>query len=239
MEQTTDMLAQFNQMKQSGVIDSLESLTKEKLGLERIINDILDIVPNTSIDSMFELIKKFLDYFIPKSMVFVLKSPRKDALYHYFYRNLIRTNDKFPENDYEVLKNYFTINHRSSNLFKEILTDLPPNSFTKECIELEPAVIIPLTGIGGVYGIVVLSEKITGDMYTETELLYMQRMFTILALTIQNGLHYESSITDPKTGLFTFDHFLHRTHEIFDYCHQHKKYSGILMLDIDNFKKIQ
>ena len=68
-------------------------------------------------------------------------------------------------------------------------------------------------GIGGLYGIVILGKKIVGSGYTELEKKYVDRMIRFLSVSVQNGLHYESSITEPKTGLFTHDYFNRRLEE--------------------------
>ncbi len=72
---------------------------------------------------------------------------------------------------------------------------------------------------------------------TELEQKYVDRIIRFLAVGMQNGLHYESSITDHKTGLFTHDYFLRRLDEAMARAGRHRALSGILMLDVDHFKR--
>jgi diguanylate cyclase (GGDEF)-like protein len=62
-------------------------------------------------------------------------------------------------------------------------------------------------------------------------------MIRFLSVTMQNGLHYESSITDPKTGLFTHDFFVRRLDDAIAQCRRRNRSAGILMLDVDHFKR--
>jgi diguanylate cyclase (GGDEF)-like protein len=54
---------------------------------------------------------------------------------------------------------------------------------------------------------------------------------------IQNKLHHESAISDPKTGLYNSAYFMKRLGEEIARADRHGSSSGILMLDIDFFKR--
>ena len=54
---------------------------------------------------------------------------------------------------------------------------------------------------------------------------------------MQNGLHYESSITDAKTGLYTNDFFFQRLNSALSSIKRYNQSAGVLILDIDFFKK--
>lgn len=237
MDSTHDILKQFNQLQQTGLLHSLELLKKEKRELRRIITDISGLIAQTKIDSMLQfIITKFLDYFIPQFMAFIIKSPRKKTITNYCYRQLSKTDEVFPIQDYKTLEHYFENSKTDQYIFENIVAEIGTHSFTQGCFDLSPTVVMPLKGIGGIYGLVILSKKITDRIYTQSELEYIKQMFSILALTIQNGLHYETSITDPKTGLFTYDYFLQRTWDVIAQCKRYNRHAGLLMIDIDFFK---
>lgn len=239
---STDILAQFQHLQQSGMLSSLEELKKENKELKRIISDMQLLVSYTNVESMLSfLITKFLDYFIPQTLVFMIKQPRNNLLQQYYFRRLKKTGDSINERCFEAFKDFFDTRknlYQSGGAvsFKSIENDFPAGSFNADFRNLHPNLIIPLMGIGGVYGIVIMTDKIVGGEYTETELDYMQRMFSIFAITVQNELHYETSITDPKTGLFTYDYFVKRIQEKIASARRHSTRSAMLMLDIDHFK---
>ncbi|MFA6856160.1 MAG: GGDEF domain-containing protein [Treponema sp.] len=241
-ESSVDILAQFQHLQQSGMLDSLEDLKRENRELKRIISDMQLLVSYTNVESMLTfLITKFLDYFIPQTLVFIIKAPRNDSLKQYYFRRLKKTRDSINESCFNELKNFFdthTDSYHSGEAvsFKSIEKIFPPNTFSSDFAGLHPNLIIPLMGIGGVYGIIIMTDKIVGNEYTKNELDYMQRMFSIFAITMQNELHYETSITDPKTGLFTYDYFVKRIQEKIASARRHNTKSAMLMLDIDHFK---
>jgi diguanylate cyclase (GGDEF)-like protein len=239
---STDILEQFHHLQQSGMLDSLEELKRENKELKRIITDMSLLVSYTSVESMlYFLISKFLDYFIPQTLVFMVKSPRNDSLQQYYYNRLNKTHDSLNENCFFELKTYFDMHCDDYTSgegvpFRQILERLSVNHFESDFLSLRPNMIIPLIGIGGVYGIIIMTDKIVGGEYTKTELDYMHRMFSILSVTMQNELHYETSITDPKTGLFTYDYFFKRVQEKIASARRYNTKSAMLMLDIDHFK---
>jgi two-component system, cell cycle response regulator len=242
VESSTDILAQFQHLQKSGMLDSLEDMQRENKELNRIISDMVQLVSYTGVDSMLRfLISKFLDYFIPQTLVVIVKQPRNDSLQQYHFKRLTKTRDFIKESSFYTLKEFFdthTNTYQSGEAvsFKSIEKEFAADTFESDFLSLRPNLIIPLMGIGGVYGIIIMGDKIVGNEYTINELDYMHRMFSILAITMQNELHYETSITDPKTGLFTYDYFFKRIQEKIASARRYNTSSAILMLDIDHFK---
>ncbi|MCM1322478.1 MAG: GGDEF domain-containing protein [Bacteroides sp.] len=245
MENTSsDVLSQFHHLSQSGMLESFERLKQENRELKRIIADSSHLIAARDVDSMLDfLISKFLDYFIPQNLIFMIKHPRKDRLQQYYYQQLIKTNKSIPEEYFYILKTYFDgmNNHKQSGkvfYFAEIEKQTAPDTFHQNFKTIQPKLIVPLSGINGLYGIIILSDKITGSNYSPAEIVYMHNMFSVLSITMQNGLHYETAITDPKTGLYTYDFFVKRIQETIISARRYKHTAGMLMLDIDFFKRI-
>lgn len=242
MDISSDFLNQFNQLTSSGMISDLENLKKENKELERIVSDISQLISYTNVDSMLDyIVSKFLDYFIPEKLIFLIHPPRKTNLRQYYFDALIRQEEELSEKIFEKIIeqiNAFGDKVETGSVidFNEIDTK-DDVIFNSEFKKLKIQYIIPLKGIGGAYGFVLMSGKITGKKYSQTEITYIKRIFSVLAITIQNGLHYESSIKDPKTGLFTYEFFESRIKESISSCQRYKRNAGMLMIDIDFFKK--
>ena len=234
---SSDILAQFNQLEKSGVLDDLGRLRKENRELERIITDAALLTSYTDINSMLDfVISKLLDHFIPQFFGFLVHPPRGEKLRQYCYRNLKETDERVEPIYYELLKNRFNKNPAPVQ-FSDLEEELGPDVFGTKFRRLEPDFLFPMFGIGGLYGIVILGKKIVGDDYTDLEEKYIDRMIRFLSVSIQNGLHYESSITDPKTGLFTHDYYVRRLDEAIAISKRRDIGSGIMILDVDHFKK--
>ncbi|MBU0936712.1 MAG: GGDEF domain-containing protein [Spirochaetes bacterium] len=232
----SDILEHFNRLQKAGALDDLADLRKENRELEKIINDAAALISHTEIDQIFDsFISRILDRFIPQFLAFIIQPPRGQPLRQYCYRNLQPDTAVIPQLYYDILAGYF--NDRSVPvLFTELADELGQDLFGTDFRELGPELIFPMQGIGGLYGIVILGAKVVGASYNELEKLYIDRMMRFLSISIQNGLHHESSITDAKTGLFTHDYFVKRIDEEYAHAQRHGVRSGLLMLDVDHFK---
>lgn len=237
MALSADVLAQFNRLEQSGALDALGDLRKENRELERIITDAALLVSYTEVNSMLDfMIAKLLDHFIPQFLGFLVLPPRRDHLRQFCYRNLKESHESVPSVYYEILKTRFNANPMSAS-FEDLQRELGPDVFGKDFLDFKPDIIFPMFGIGGLYGIVILGKKIVGEGYSEQEKKYVDRMIRFLSVGMQNGLHYESSITDQKTGLFTHDYFVRRMDEAIARARRRGAHAGVLMLDVDHFKR--
>ncbi len=237
MQLSADVLAQFNHLERSGALETLDDLRKENRSLERIITDATLLVSYTDVEAMLGfIISQLLDYFIPRFLVFVVQPPRNREIRQFCYRNLKKSDESLDEHYYAILKDHFEKNPGSIP-FPVLEQSFGPGVFGDDFLQFEPEIIFPMFGIGGMYGMVILGSKIVDQKYTEQERKYVDRMIRFLSVSMQNGLHYESSITDPKTGLYTHDYFMHRLEETLAHNRRHGTRSGILMLDVDHFKR--
>ena len=220
----------------------IEDLKNEARELNRAITDISQMVSYTHVDSMIDfLISKLNDYFVPETLVFMVKPPRKNKLRQYYYSNLRKVDKTLDPKYFYILEEYFnnlantTVNGYAVP-FGNLVLELPENTFSDDFLKLKPELVIPLLGIGGVYAIIYISKKKGGGAFSANEMFYIHRMFSVLAVTMQNGLHYEISITEPKTGLFTYDFFITKMEEAISNMRRYNRLSGMLIIDIDFFK---
>ena len=235
-------LEQFELLQKSGMLNSLEQLQKENRQLQRTIKDMSVLVTYSDAKSMMKfIISKFLDYLVPETLVFMIRQPRSNEITQYCYRKLIKE-DAFLNNDlFYILKDYFDSNPNyymsgEAVSFEKLMDNFSSNTFSQEFLSIEPKYIIPLIGLEGTYGIVIFTNKITGHQYDTTELFYIQNMFAVFAVSLQNEINYKTSITDPKTGLYTYDYFINRIQEKIAFVRRYNAHPAVLMLDIDLFK---
>lgn len=233
----TAYLAQLNLLQKSGALDDLAVLRKENRELDLLINDAAALFAITSVEDMLGfVINRFLERFIPAKLVFVIEPPRGDRLDQYSFSNLKPSDELVAANDFGRLKDYFLASPYPKD-FAEIERSLGPEAFGPDFRAFEPALLFPLCGIGGLYGIVMFGKKVVGSSYSELERMYADRIIRFLSIGIQNSLHHESSITDAKTGLFNHQHFMRNLGQEIARTKRHGKSSGIIMLDVDHFKR--
>ncbi len=66
----------------------------------------------------------------------------------------------------------------------------------------------------------------------------MKAMSTHIAVAFENAALYQIAITDELTGLFTKRHFRHTIEKKFDLFERYGEKLTLLMIDIDNFKRV-
>jgi len=235
------ILDQYNDFQNSGLLYRVEDLKQENRDLNRAIEDIAHLVSYTHVETMITYLVKMLNnYFIPQSMCFFVKPPRGGQLRQYFYTNLKPSDKRLSDRCFDILRAYFdALNITSTNGFAhpfESIKDFITDDIPEDLIALNPKYVIPLFGIGGVFSVILLSEKATAQPYSFSELSYIHRIFSVLAVTMQNGLHYEVSITEPKTGLYTYDYFKTRVEECISTCRRYNRTAAMMIIDIDFFK---
>ena len=226
----------------SGLLFRVDDLKQENRDLNRAVSDIARLVSFTRVDLMISyLIKKLNDYFIPQTLLFFVQPPRGSDIRQYYFSNLNKTETELSNETYYIFRSYFDgLNIPSNNGFAYPFANIKdelPGKLPQDFLDTKPKYIIPLISIGGVFSIITISDKVMEQPYSYSELSYIHRIFSVLAVTMQNGLHYEVSITEPKTGLFTYDYFKSRVEECISSCRRYKRTAGMLILDIDFFKK--
>ena len=231
------VLEEFNSMQQSGLLDDLAALRLEIRELDKVINDAALLITNSEIDQMLQfLIDRILDHFIPQYLAFIIQPPRGESIRQYCYRNLKPCENQVPDKYYDILRDYFSGRYSGAS-FKDIENELGAETFPQDFRDLVPELIYPMHGIGGIYGFVILGKKFTSDEYGIYEKIYMDRMIRFLSVSIQNGLHHESTLIDPKTGLYNYEYFISRVNEEMALADRYGSHSGLLILDVDNFKR--
>jgi diguanylate cyclase (GGDEF)-like protein len=227
-------LEQFNSLQKSGALDDLALLRNENRVLDSLINDAAALYVLTSIeDIMAFTIDRVLQQFIPTYLAVVIEPPHGRDLRQYCYENLKPSDRKLSYSTYELLK---TRLQASPYLTDFVKIELSPGAIV-ELSRFNPDIIVPLIGIEGVYGVVVLGGKVLGGPYTGLERTYIDKLTRFISIAIQNNLHHERAITDPKTGLYNHGYFMQRLDQEIARVLRHGTRAGIIMLDVDHFKK--
>lgn len=246
-QNNTEILDRFKLLEKTGALADLALLRKENKELDQLINDASILMSQTQVSSMISfVITRLLDYCIPQFMAFLIEPPRGEELRQYCFRNLKASEERISEGDYALLKSYFEQNPYTAS-FSSLRAALESaggeagnaaaRAFSPAFLEFSPELFYPMRGIGGLYGIALLGAKVLGEPYSEHERLYIDRMTRFLAVGIQNGLHHESSITDAKTGLYNHEYFSRRLEDEMARIRRHGGSAGLLMLDVDHFKR--
>jgi diguanylate cyclase (GGDEF)-like protein len=227
-------LNQFNYLQRTGALDDLAALRSENRTLDALINDAASLFTLNSVETMLDfVIARILERFIPTHLAILIEPPRGDLLKQYCYVNLKPSEEQVPASSYERIKRYF---HEYP--YPVAYEDLEASGLRDEgLLRFDPEFIFPMCGIGGPFGLAILGRKIVGSAYTEVERMYVDKFMRFLSIGIQNSLHHESSITDAKTGLFNHAYFTQRLEQEIAHVARHGAKAGLIMLDVDHFKR--
>jgi diguanylate cyclase (GGDEF)-like protein len=233
----THDLDRINYLDKAGALDDLAELRKESRELDSLVSDAAILVGLDGIEAMMQFATSRLnERFIPTHLAFLFSPPGGGRLSHYCYKSMKPDSTPFPVFYFEPLQEHFNASPFLAS-FEELESAMGPDFFKDNFRAYEPELVLPMLGIGGTFGIVVLGKKLVGGDYSALERMYLDRLVRFLSVGIQNKLHHESAISDPKTGLYNSAYFMKRLGEEIARADRHGSSSGILMLDIDFFKR--
>jgi diguanylate cyclase (GGDEF)-like protein len=67
--------------------------------------------------------------------------------------------------------------------------------------------------------------------------MYIDKLSRFIAIVVQSTLFRESAITDAKTGLYNHAYFMQRLGQEIAHVVRHKAKAGVIMIDVDHFKR--
>jgi diguanylate cyclase (GGDEF)-like protein len=227
-------LDQLNYLRRTGALDDLDLLRNENRVLDALINDAAALFTLNSVEKMLDfVIARILGQFIPTHLAILIEPPRGEALKQYCYVNLKPSDERLAESSFARIREYFL-----ESPYPVAYEDLEAKGRGDDgLLRFDPALLFPMCGIGGPFGVALLGRKIVGTPYTDLERMYVDKFMRFLSIGIQNNLLHESSITDAKTGLFNHAFFTQRLEQEISHVDRHGAKAGIIMLDVDHFKK--
>lgn len=239
MDSRKNILSSYDNLTNSGMLESLEDLRRKNAQLERLICDMAVIATANSDDKLLDfVIDKTLSTLVPKNFTLILSYNNTDAPVQYFYKALKKEGSPFSSENFLSIQSYFS--KSAVNGQKVIALNSLGDSFdssTAATLESEGVVsLLPLFAQENLFGVALFSNKITGDSFTSDEVFYIEHLYTILSLALQNKINYHSAITDGKTGLYTYPYFTQKLGEKLDSVKKYGESHALLMFDVDHFK---
>ncbi|MDY7030063.1 MAG: diguanylate cyclase, partial [Spirochaetota bacterium] len=74
--------------------------------------------------------------------------------------------------------------------------------------------------------------------YTDDEIVHIDRLMRFVSISLQNAIHYHSSVTDFKTQLYNHSFFMKRLTEELAKVKRYNKSMAVMLIDIDFFKQL-
>lgn len=130
--------------------------------------------------------------------------------------------------------------HNQALTLQDLKSELPEGTDIKEIESLHPTLIIPLFHKNRMNGILLMGERLDlgeGTAYTEYDKTQLLAIASLAAVAINNASLLEKSSTDMMTHLKLKYFFFNILTDKLDLAISQKQPLGVLMFDIDFFKK--
>ena len=119
------------------------------------------------------------------------------------------------------------------------LTGVPElKDFLNTISFLEPEVVSPLYSKEQVNGVLIIGSKLIDSEYTIDDLDFITHLSNLSGLAISNALLYEMAVKDRMTKLYHQHSFKEKLKSYIEYATQTSTPLSLIMIDIDNFKKV-
>lgn len=216
-------------------MDELQALLLDD---EALLNDATEVFRLQNVGEITDYVaQQLLNRFVPSYLAFVLEDeigsdrPRIICFHH-----MKVIDSPVVIEDLEPYRHFFSLSPLSVD-FRVFEYMVGKESLTSPFKVLNPAKVIPLLGLDGVYGFIVVGEKILGEAYSPKEIAYLDRLIKFVSISFQNALHFKRAIVDRKTELYNHSFFMKRLEEELARLRRYKSRTTLLMLDVDHFKK--
>ncbi|MDR0289429.1 MAG: sensor domain-containing diguanylate cyclase [Treponema sp.] len=231
------IIENYGFLQEIGIFSFIDSLTRKIHSYKTLLTKGLNIFNHTSTSEIMDATVEQISYnFLPSYIAFLWKPVQNR-----------------PDITIRTYHNYKTIDMglkiENITIFEDFFHDFPtPVNFDEmakrlnndEALEpfkaVQPEIVIPILGPFGLYGIILVGNKIPAGEYTIEELEFLHQLISFVSQAIKNHLHYEHSLRDVKTGLYNHGYFMVRLKEEVDLTKHSSYSSAVIVMDVDKFK---
>jgi diguanylate cyclase (GGDEF)-like protein len=220
-----------------GVLDHIDFLEKEINNYKNLFAGALDIVNRATIGEIMDAaVWQISDNFLPSFIVFIWKPiQNREDITIKCYKNYKLVDLNLKVDSLSVFEPFF-LKHSNPVYYGRFASEIGKNAAIISLNMIEPELVIPILGPSGLYGLVLLGRNIQGEDYTVNELAFIQNLMSFVSKAIQNHLHYERTLRDPKTGLYNNGFFMTRLDEELARTKRMNTETSIIIIDVDKFK---
>jgi len=227
----------YSMLQEIGVFAYIDSLDQEILNYKNLFAGALDIVNRTTISEIMDAaVWQISDHFLPSVIVFLWKPlhNREDVTIK-SYKSYKLVDVGLEVESINVFEPFF-LEHNEPVGFKQLCDKMNNDPCLKPFEQLAPELVIPILGLSGLYGMVLVGRNILGDEYTLKEVAFLRNLMAFVSKAIQNHLHYEQTLRDLKTGLYNNSFFMDRLSQEIVRAKRYQTETSIIIIDVDHFK---
>jgi diguanylate cyclase (GGDEF)-like protein len=231
------IMEHYSLLQSIGVFKYIELISREIKNYKNLLGGAMDIFNCTTVDEILDaVVRQISDHLLPSFIIFLWKplQSRNDITIR-SYRNYKPVDMDINITSITPFEYFFRQYSRPVNLDK-LTRELNDKDTIDTLNKVKPELIIPILGPSGLYGLIMVGCKFLGEVYTPNELVFIENLMSFVSQAIQNHLHYEQTLRDPKTGLFNHTFFMARLSEEIARSRRSKFSSSVIAMDVDKFK---
>ncbi|MDR2054133.1 MAG: diguanylate cyclase, partial [Treponema sp.] len=235
------IIENYSSLQEIGVIQHIDYLNKEIKKYQGLLFSAGEIFNCTTTDEIMDAaVWQISDLYLPSFVAFIWKPlQNRDDVTIKGYQNYKFVDLNLNIENIIPLESFFQANQEpvSYEKLKEALGKVPEAGMILESFgRLAPELVIPILGLKGLYGIILVGTKILTGKYTASEFLFLRQLMSFVSQAIQNHIHYEYSVRDVKTGLYNHGFFSTRFSEEVSRVKRTNYTSSLIVIDVDKFK---
>jgi len=222
-----------------GVFTYIDSLDLEINNYKNLFTGVLDIFNRNTINEIMEAtVWQISDRFLPSIIIFIWKpmQNREDTTVK-CYKNY-KLVDPILQVDSISTFEPFLRKHPEPVRFKYFCSEINNDSSLKPLYTAEPELVVSILGLSEIYGMMLLGRNILGNEYSQNDLAFLQNLMSFVSKAIQNHLHYEQTLRDLKTGLYSNGFFMDRLNQEIIKARRSQTETSIIIIGVDHFKEI-
>jgi diguanylate cyclase (GGDEF)-like protein len=227
----------YSLLQEIGVFAYIDSMDQEINNYKNLFAGALDIVNRTNISEIMDAaVWQISDHFLPSVIVFLWKPlQNREGIAIKSYKSYKLVDLGLQIDNINIFEPFFQ-KQNEPVYFKNLCAELNNDPCLKPFESAEPELVIPILGLSGLYGLVLVGRNILGDEYSQKELVFLRNIMSFVSKAIQNNLHYEQTLRDIKTGLYNNGFFMDRLNQEIVRTKRYQTETSIIIMDVDHFK---
>jgi diguanylate cyclase (GGDEF)-like protein len=231
------IIENYAMLQEIGVFAFIDSLNQEINNYKNLFAGALDIVNRTTISEIMDAtVWQISDHFLPSVIVFLWKPMQnRENITIKSYKSYKLVDVGLRVDSINAFEPFFQ-EHNEPVTFKHLCSELNNDDCLKPFEPIGPEIVIPILGLSGLYGMMLLGRNILGDEYSQKEMDFLRNLMAFVSKAIQNHLHYEQTLRDLKTGLYNNSFFMDRLSQEIVRARRYQTETSIIIIDVDHFK---
>lgn len=230
------LVKNYSLLQEIGILQFADEQKRELQNMNSLLEESYELFQKESVDEIIDYVLwRLSDKFIPTSVHIILNEGiMVNKIKTISFQNMQTVEKNLPIPTLKPYEEFFQKYSGTTSFL--IMKNLMEEEFLKPIESCNPEIIVPILGFSGLYGIILFGEKILGEEYNPAEIAYINRLMKFTSISIQNNIHYEHSVKDPKTGLYNHNFFISRLKEEMARSKRNKALFSVVVIDIDKFK---